>query len=131
MQSKLVDLAVYLKPTPHMQERILRALTNLDKNSQSINQTSSASLRLNPISLSIETKIPFTGGDVADVQLAVWAGAGLLRLAQLLKQHGKAGDEVPTLPVLTFYGHDLFLSAIKGDDHSNVGAPNVSSHMIS
>ena len=127
MQSKLVDLAVYLRPTAHMQERILRALTNLDKNSQSINQTSSASLRLNPISLSIETKIPFTGGDVADVQLAVWAGAGLLRLAQLLKQHSKGGDEVPTLPVLTFYGHDLFLSAIKGDDHSNVSAPTASS----
>ena len=71
MQSKLVDLAVYLKPTAHTQERILRALTNLDKNSQSINQTSSASLRLNPICLSIETKIPFTGGDIADVQLAV------------------------------------------------------------
>ena len=122
MQSKLVDLAVYLRPTAHMQERILRALTNLDKNSQSINQTSSASLRFNPISLSIETKIPFTGGDVADVQLAVWAGAGLLRLAQLLKQHGKGGDEVPTLPVLTFYGHDLFLTAIKEDDHSNVSA---------
>ena len=45
-----------------------------------------------------------------------------MRLAQLLKQHGKGGDEVPTLPVLTFYGHDLFLSAIKREDYSNVGA---------
>lgn len=130
MQSKLVDLAVYLKPTAQMQERILRTLANLDKTSQSINQTSSASLRLNPISLSIETKLPFTGGEVANVQLAIWAGAGLSRLARLLKQQGKDGNETPTLPVLTFYGHDLFLSAIKRENLSNVGALRASSHLL-
>jgi hypothetical protein len=77
-------------------------------------------LREQPIGINFETKPPFTGGDTADVQLAIWSGAGLLRLRQLLQQNGREEETIPTMPALSFHGHVLNLSGIQERDDHNV-----------
>jgi len=119
MQTKLVDFAVYLRSEASEEERILQVIAKFPSDAQSINQTQYAPLRQRPIAISIETKPPFTGGETADVQLSIWAGAGLMKLTQLLELQGK-DSEIPALPVLTFHGHDLYLSVIKGEGRNNV-----------
>ncbi len=119
MQSKMVDYAIYLRSGPLM-ERIRRVLQELPKSSQSINQTMHGPLREQPIGINFETKPPFTGGDTADVQIAIWSGAGLLRLRQLLQQNRRGEERVPTMPALSFHGHDLNLSGIQEREDHNV-----------
>lgn len=76
---------------------------------QSVNQTMFELLRTCPIVLSIETKLPFSEGETADVQLATWTGAGLTRLRQMLSP----SEPIPTIPTLSMYGHDLYLMAFQ------------------
>lgn len=118
MQSKMVDYAIYLQSSPLI-EHIRGVLQELPEHSQSLNQTMHGALRYRPIAININTKAPFTGGTAA-VQNAIWSGAGLLRLRQLLQQNGRQEERIPTMPVLSFHGHDLNLSGIQERDGHNV-----------
>lgn len=120
MQNKMVDYAVYLHPSESMERKIQNTLRGQLPGAQSVNQTMTSSLRQRPIAINMETKVPFSGGETADVQLAIWMGAGITRLRQLLSGNGNQGEDVPAMPVLSMHGHDLHLSVFKAFQHQNV-----------
>lgn len=68
-----------------------------------------APLRMSPIAISVETKLPFSGGEIVDVQLATWAGAGLTKLGQLLPPD----KAIPIIPTLAAHGFELHLMALQ------------------
>jgi len=120
MQSKMVDLAILLRLDPFAQTRLRNILQCSPKDSQSVNQTMQNPLREEPIAINIETKVPFSGEATADLQLAIWSGAGLLRIRGLLEMLEHAQEQIPTLPMLSLHGHDLHLSAIQERTDLNV-----------
>ena len=123
MQGKMVDYAVCLVPPQRIEERINTTIAKFPKDAQSVNQTLYEPLRHKPIAFNIETKKPFTGGQDADVQLSVWAGAGLLKMGQLMDKQNRHRVEIPTTPVLTLHGYDLYMSVLKREDTCNVRSP--------
>ena len=116
----MVDLVVLLRFKPQAQLQLRQILRCFPKDSQSINQTMQNPLREEPIAISIETKVPFSGEASADLQLAIWSGAGLLRTRGLLETLDQAKEQIPTLPMLSLHGHDLYLSAIQDRADHNV-----------
>lgn len=75
-----------------------------------------APLRICPIAISGETKPLFSGGDTADVQLAIWVGAGLTKLHQLLPPD----QTISKIPTLAAHRHELHLLNLqeKGDENT-------------
>lgn len=120
MQDKMVDYAIYLHPSESMERKIQHTLRGQAPGTQSVNQTMSSSLRRRPIAINLETKVPFSGGETADVQLAIWMSAGITRLRQMLSECGNQGEDVPAMPALSMHGHDLHLSVFKALQHQNV-----------
>ena len=116
MSSKMVDLAIYIQPDVKVKRDIRNTLRSELKEAQSVNQTMYGPLRMCPIAISIETKLPFSGGETADIQLATWAGAGLTRLRQMLPPD----EKIPTIPTLSAHGHDLHLVAFQEQADCNV-----------
>ena len=118
MQSKMVDYVIYLQSNPLI-EHIRGVVQELPEHSWSLNQTMYGPLHFQPIAINIDTKGPFQD-DTADVHNAIWSGAGLHRLRQLLQRNGRQKERIPTMPVLSFHGHDLYLSGIEETDDHNV-----------
>ena len=114
----MVDYAVYLQSRP-LTEHIRGVIQQHPQHSQSLNQTIHGALRYQPIAINIDTKASSAFGTAA-VQNAIWSGAGVLRLRQLLQQNGRPKERIPTMPVLSFHGHDLNLSGIQARDDHNV-----------
>ena len=114
--NKMVDFAIYIKPDKEMKNSIRYTLRGNLKESQSVNQTMHGPLRMCPIAISVETKLPFSGGDTADIQSATWMGAGLARIRQMLPE----SDDIPTMPALLAHGHQLHLVAFQEQVDSNV-----------
>ena len=106
----MVDFAISLKPDQKMRDRIKRTFDTLPSETQWLNQTDFGTTKDTPIFINVETKIPFTGGQKADLQLTGWADAGDTKLDQLLEANGKCDVKIPTTPLLSFYGHDVYLS---------------------
>ena len=105
-----MDFAVTLKPDQKMMDRIKRTFKPLSLEDQWLNQTDYSTIKGTPIFINVETKIPFTGGQKADLQLTEWADAGDTKLSRLLEANGKGDIKIPTTPLLSFYGHDIYLS---------------------
>ena len=116
MGGKMVDFAFFIRPDKDMEKNIRCTLRGELKEAQSVNQTMHAPLRMRPIVISVETKLPFSGGETADVQSAIWTGAGFTRTRQILPET----EEIPTMPTLLAYGHDLYLVAFQEQADSNV-----------
>ena len=112
----MVDFAIFIRPDKDMEKNIRYALRGELKEAQSVNQTMHAPLRMCPIVISVETKLPFSGGETADVQSATWTGAGFTRTRQILPET----EEIPTMPTLLAYGHDLYLVAFQEQADSNM-----------
>ena len=119
MDGKIVDYALVIKPNKALEKRIKNTLKDLPKISQSVNQTNHPPVRWTPIILNIETKLPWTGGETADIQHSVWGGAGITKLDQMLATNRSSKQQIPTIPVVTFYGHCLMLSALRKGDEEN------------
>ena len=98
-----------------MKSAIRETLRGELKQAQSVNQTMHAPLQMCPIAISIEIKPPFSEGEIADGRLAIWEGAGLTKLGQLLP----LDQTIPTIPTLAAHGHELHLVALqeKGDEN--------------
>ena len=129
MSGKMVDLAIYMKPDSVALQHIRNSLNHGPQDSISVNQTDFRPLRTRPIILNIETKLPFTGGETAGVQLATWVGAGLSRLRQMLPPD----EPIPTLPMLSWHGHDLTFMGIQDQGEESViygKLPLGSSHTV-
>lgn len=116
----MVDWCVYLKADPRMKSQIRTTLRDLSSETQSINQTMTAGLRVQPIALNIETKRPFCGDDTADLQSAIWTGAGLARIRELLVANNRAETTIPTLSVVQMHGHDVHLLIFEEQKEENV-----------
>lgn len=116
MGSKMVDFAIYIKPNENVEDDIVKTLCTGMKEAQSVNQTMYAPLRMCPIVLSIETKLPWSGGETADVQLATWAGAGLARIRQMLPP----SEPIPTIPTLSVHGHHMELAVFQAQANKNI-----------
>lgn len=116
MGDKMVDFAIFIWPDEDTEESIRNTLLGELKEAQSVNQTMHAPLRMCPIVISVETELPFSGGETADVQSAIWTGAGLTRTRQMLPET----EEIPTMPTLLAHGHDLHLIAFQEQAGSNV-----------
>ena len=116
----MVDYAVCMQPDAQLETDLQARLRSLAPRIQSINQTVYAPLRAKPIVISIETKLPHSGGAKADVQLATWSGAGLRRTRELLDLRGGSRHQIPTIPTLSIHGHDLHMQAFKEQGSDNV-----------
>lgn len=68
-------------------------------------------LHMLSIAISDDTKILITGGETAEVQLAIWTGAGLTRLRQKLANNKLEAVSIPTHPTLSAHGHNVYLAA--------------------
>lgn len=116
----MVDFAIHLNLSRPMEERVRSTISRFPSNAQSINQTMYDALRATPIAINMETKPPYTGGQSSDVQNAIWAGASLVKMEQILELRAKEDMKIPSMPLLTFHGHDMFFSAIVGTEEENV-----------
>jgi len=105
-----------------MKSQIRTTLRDLSSETQSINQTMTAGLRVQPIALNFETKRPFCGDDTADLQSAIWMGAGLARIRELLVANNRAETTIPTLPVVQMHGHDVHLLIFEEQGEENVSS---------
>ena len=77
-----------------------------------------------PIAINIEVKPPYSGAE-ADVQLAIWTGAGIARLRQILNYRpGGQHKEIPILPVLAIRGHDFYMHVMQEKADCNVSLPS-------
>ena len=115
MSGKMVDYAFVTQPDPEMKSAIREIIHGEPKEAQAVNQTMHAPLRMCPIAISVGTKPPFSEGETADVQLAIWAAAGLTKLGQCLSQD----QTISTIPTLAAHGYELHLLALqeKGDEN--------------
>lgn len=115
MSKKMVDfgLTLNLQTDQNLKQRIRRTMTGLHHASQSLNQSDHAALQYAPIFLNVETKLPFTGGEEAEIQLGVWTSAGFNKVELLLRWNSKGDQAVPMMPGLLVYGHDWFLCAMQ------------------
>jgi hypothetical protein len=107
MQSKMVDYALIIDPTPKLGARIAETLRQEGKSS--INQTGAEHVRFAPIGVSFETKRAAVNEDEAHVQLGIWVIAHFARLRQLISNRATEGEEEETLPILPLVivqGHD-------------------------
>lgn len=118
MQDKMVDYVMVLDPDSSMKNQIRNML--LQQNAISVNQTYYPPLRFRPTFLNIETKVPFSGGRESDVQLATWVAAGFERTQIFLEQQGPTAEVIPTMPMLSMYGHELYFSAFEMQESRNV-----------
>lgn len=116
----MVDFCVYLQPNIQMETQIYRCLAKLPMECQTVNQTNISQLCICPIAINIETKIPFSGEETADVQSAVWTGAGLMKTRQLLTANNRAKTQIPTVPVVQMHGHDVHLLVFEEQEDKNV-----------
>ena len=107
----MVDFAITINPDDVLRERIRRTLGDKKDVDRSLNQTYARHMLYKPIVFSIETKIPFTGGEISDVQLSAWQDAWTTKISQLLEANGKAKVKIPTMPLLSIHGHDVHISA--------------------
>jgi hypothetical protein len=103
-----------------MNSQIYSILDKLSAECQSVNQTLTSVLRMCPIAINIETKVPFSGEETADVQLAVWTGAGLMRTRQFLTANNRAKTQIPNVPMLQMHGHDVHLLILEEQEDKNV-----------
>lgn len=116
MENKMVDFAITLKfgNDTGLMDRTIQYVGSLKQDEQTLNQTfGDALMRCEPIFLNIETKTPFAGGDTSDIQLAVWGGAGLTKIEDLLSKSNRAGLAIPTMPIITIHGHDWHLCSLQ------------------
>ena len=109
-ESKMVDFAITLQQDQNMRDRIKKTFETLPPEAQWLNQTNFGATKDTPVFNNVETKTPLTGGQKADFQLTGWADAGDAKLNQLLEVNGKCDVKMPTTPLLSFYGHDIYLS---------------------
>jgi hypothetical protein len=131
MQTKMVDFGICLNPSDDLRNRIRKHLAPLNAKYQSINQTRMASIRMTPIAISFETKIPFQGGQASDVQQAIWVGAAFARLRQIISSShpGVPRKKLPLLPALSAHGHHLDLVAFEEQGNRNVRDMHVVIHL--
>ena len=116
----MVDYAICIQPNARFEKDVQVSLQALAPNIHSINQTVYAPLRAKPIAVSIETKLPHSGGAKANVQLATWSGAGLHRTRELLNARNCSGHQIPTIPTLSIHGHDLLMQPFQEQGSENV-----------
>lgn len=81
----MIDYAIVLKPNNDMKQLILDAIKDEPLNTRAINQTSYSPVRLQPIAINIETKVPDTGGQQGLAQLGIWVAAYFKRIEMLTK----------------------------------------------
>ncbi len=116
MSGKMVDYAFVTQPDPEMKSAIRETLHGESKEAQAVNQTMHAPLRMCLIAISVGTKPPFSEGETAHVQSAIWAAAGLTKLGQFLSQD----QTISTLPTLASHGHELYLLALQEKEDENM-----------
>ena len=107
----MVDFAIALEPDSDMMKRIRKTFASLPPEERYLNQTHHLPVQHRPIIVNVETKIPFTGGQKADLQLAGWQDAGETKLKQLLESNSNGRAQIPTMPMVSFHGHDAYISA--------------------
>ena len=115
LQGKMVDFAICIEPDSRFEKNIRNSLKRFPAGTQSVNQTMIEPLRRRPIAISLETKLPYTGGATGDVQLATWAGAGLVRTRQLLQANDCGDEPIPPMPTLSMHGHDLHMQVFQDE----------------
>ncbi|KAL9592099.1 MAG: hypothetical protein Q9179_007055, partial [Wetmoreana sp. 5 TL-2023] len=125
MQSKLMDFAIYIEPSQLLKGAVHKHLCRLKATRQSINQTTAPLLRQKPIAVNWESKRPFTGGESSDIHSAVWVGAQLVRLRQILDTSSAGGPKEKNicLPALSALGHQLHLLILEEEETQNVCSP--------
>jgi len=123
MEGKKVDFVLTLRPDQELEDRIVKTLLLQPRSSRFLNQTNHEPVRIAPIFVNIETKIPNTGGQKANVQLATWGYAGFSKLHQMLHANGNGTEKVPAIPMLSAHGHDWHLAALheRGNDNLLIG----------
>lgn len=125
MQTKMVDLGIYIVSCPDLDHHIQCYLQPLPAGQQFVNQIITTSAQRNPYAVSLEAKVPFIGGQTSNMQLSVWVGAALSRLRQIVKpSHVQAGEPrkaLRVLPALIAYGRHLDLVAFEEQVDRNVG----------
>lgn len=113
-----MDFAIYILADPK-NERAIRNLLRLEpRDAQYVDQTTFGPLRMRAIAVNVETKMVFSGGEAANVQLASWIGAGLFRLRQMLANNKSEYVPIPTLLTLSRRGHHLYLTAFQKEDYT-------------
>lgn len=98
-ESKMVDLAMAIRPAEDLLDRIKDLLRKTD--GLSINHTDAQYLRHNPIGISMKTGRDGKDEKGSNIKLGVWVSAHFAKLSQL--NHGNEG--LPPLPLLMIHGH--------------------------
>ena len=106
----MVDYAIYLEPSSDIRRRIKKTFETLPLEENFLNQTSYAPLKAAPIIINVETNPPFIGGPKADQQLTGWQDVGEAKLKELFAANGNNNAQIPTMPLISFYGYDAYLS---------------------
>lgn len=119
MQDKMSDFAIILKPDPRQEKAINNVLRDMTIEKQSINQSLYTPLREQPLLWTMETKLPWSGGETSTVQLAIWSVAGLARMRELLERGQNAGEPIPTIPAISMHGYDYHLQAFKEEQEND------------
>ncbi len=120
MGGKKVDFVLTLEPDADFMRRIKKTLLLQTRERQNLNQTTCEDVRNLPIFLNIETKIPNSGGEKADVQLSTWGYAGFTKMHQLLGANGHPTDAIPAVPMVSAHGHDWHLAALQERGEENL-----------
>lgn len=124
MEDKGVDFAIVLRVNQEERVKVQHTIKHLQE-WKSVNQTMCGTLQYQPSFLTIETKLPFQGGQEADVQLITWASAGIKKLRQMLNDNGQSKAAIPTMPLLSFHGDDVHLSALQEGSENNLYLPRL------
>ncbi|KAJ9130074.1 hypothetical protein NKR23_g12358 [Pleurostoma richardsiae] len=115
--SKLVDFAIYLRPSfsdvASDRTEAAEALRNLRSAAPelSANHTDMEPLKEGPITVSVETKRSGDGADKAELQIGTWQAAQWKMLAQQTERVGGSLQGLPFLPCLIIHGHDWNFAA--------------------
>lgn len=110
----MVDFAIVLNSSSENDTTIENASTSVRATVDSFNQTFYPPIRLKPIAISIESKLPGKNWDDAQIQVSTWAAAQFNKYEQLMSDSGKQISQLPILPLLVVQGNEwYFLIAMK------------------
>lgn len=111
IESKMVDLAVYLDPDDDTLNALRQLAARYPLTNVSWNQTCYPPLQKRPLAISFETKLTGRDWDSAKIQISIWVTAQLNKLEQLVAQDGGGLPGLPFLPLVVIQGHEWYFLA--------------------
>ena len=117
LQSKMVDFAYVLQPSPATQAGFRNLEVEVDAPCESFNHTCHNTIIDKPIAISIETESGTAAGDAGLTQLSIWVRAHISKLNRLLRSAGREEGTaalLPPLPLVIAHGNQWqFLFAVE------------------